>query len=98
MFRDTFVPDLEYTDYMVRDLNFEDYCYRSAIEKKFLHSYVYTDGSKVWFNMSFLPIQSDNDELGYCIYVMEVSTEAAFAMAIVGITGKDEDGNSLPEW
>ena len=34
MFRDKFVPDLEYTDYMMRDLNFEDYCYRSAVEKK----------------------------------------------------------------
>ena len=75
MFRNTFEPNLEYTDYMVRDLNFEDYCYRSAIEKKCLHSYVYTDGRKIWFNMSFLPINADDDELGYCIYVMEVSTE-----------------------
>ena len=76
MFRDTFVPNLEYTDYMVRDLNFEDYCYRSAVEKKCLHSYVYADKMKVWFNMSFIPLESDDEELGYCIYLMEFSTEA----------------------
>ncbi len=76
MFRDTFVPNLEYTDYMVRDLNFEEYCYRSAVEKKCLHSYVYADKMKVWFNMSFIPLESDDEELGYCIYLMEFSTEA----------------------
>ena len=64
MFRDTFVPNLEYTDYMVRDLNFEEYCYRSAVEKKCLHSYVYADKMKVWFNMSFIPLESDDEELG----------------------------------
>ena len=77
MLKDKFEPNLEYTDYMVRDLNFEDYCYRSAFEKKCLHSYIYSDARKVWFNMSFLPLISDNDELGYCIYVMEVSTEGS---------------------
>ena len=76
MFRDKFVPDLEYTDYMMRDLNFEDYCYRSAVEKKCLHSYAFSESRKIWFNMSFLPLESDNEELGYCIYSMEFSTEA----------------------
>ena len=77
MFRDKFVPDLEYTEYLVRDLNFEEYCYRSAVEKKCLHSYVFLDRMQVWFNMSFIPLESDDDELGYCIYLMEVSSEAS---------------------
>lgn len=29
-----FVPDSLYTDYLTRDLNFEEYCYRSAVDKK----------------------------------------------------------------
>ena len=76
MFRDKFEPNLEYTEYLVRDLNFEDYCYRAAVEKKCLHSYVFSDKMQVWFNMSFIPLESDDDELGYCIYMMEISFEA----------------------
>ena len=77
MKRDVFVPNLEYTEYMERDLNFEDYCYRAAIGKKSLNSYAYADRMSVWFNMTFLPIESDDEEFGYCIYLMEFSTEAS---------------------
>ena len=76
MMRDTFAPNLEYTDYMMRDLNFEDYCYRAAVEKKCLHSYIYAEKRQAWFNMSFLPMESEDEELGYCIYLMEISAEA----------------------
>jgi diguanylate cyclase (GGDEF)-like protein len=77
MKRDVFVPNLDYLEYLERDLNFEDYCYRSAIEKKCLHSYAYADKMSVWFNMTFLPLEVDDEELGYCIYLMEFSTEAS---------------------
>ena len=29
-----FVPNSLYTNYLTRDLNFEDFCYRSAVQKK----------------------------------------------------------------
>ena len=28
-----FIPNSEYTNYLTRDLNFEDYCYKAAVEK-----------------------------------------------------------------
>lgn len=34
MMTTTFTPNTEYTNYMTRDLNFEDFCYRAAVEKK----------------------------------------------------------------
>ena len=77
MMKDEFVPNLDYTEYMPRDLNFEDYCYRSAIEKKCLHSYVYVDRMGVWFNMTFLPLETEDDELVYCVYLMEFSAESS---------------------
>ena len=43
MLTDKFVPDSEYTNYLTRDLNFEDYCYRSAVGKNTL-SYLRGDG------------------------------------------------------
>lgn len=32
-----FEPNSEYTNYMTRDLNFEDSCYQAALQKKCIH-------------------------------------------------------------
>ena len=71
MLTDKFTPNAEYTNYLTRDLNFESYCYQAAIEKKCLHSYAHPDRMDIWLNMSFLPLQSDDENLAYCIYLME---------------------------
>ena len=77
MLSNSFIPNAEYTTYLNRDLNFEDYCYQAAIEMKCLHSYVHPERMDLWFNMSFLPLESDDEKLGYCIYIMEISREAS---------------------
>ncbi len=77
MLTDKFVPDQEYTNYLTRDLNFEDFCYRAAVKKKCLHSYVHPDRMDVWFNMMFLPIGEDEGDLSYCLYMMEINFEAS---------------------
>ncbi len=76
MLTDKFVPNTEYTNYLTRDLNFEDYCYRAAVEKKCLHSYAHPDRMNVWFNMTFLPVGEDEGNLSYCLYIMEINFEA----------------------
>ncbi len=76
MLTDKFVPNSEYTCYLTRDLNFEDYCYRSAVEKKCLHSYVHPDRFDVWFNMTFLPLLPDDGNICYCTYTMEINFKA----------------------
>ncbi|WP_029324512.1 sensor domain-containing diguanylate cyclase [Butyrivibrio sp. AE3004] len=68
-----FVPGKEYTCYLPKDLNFEDYCYRSAVEKKCLHSYAKPDRYDAWFNMTFLPLWPDDGNICYCAYTMEIS-------------------------
>ena len=75
MLSDQFIPNTEYTDYLTRDLNFEDYCYRAAVKKKCLHSYAHPDRLPVWLNMSFLPLWPDEGNLCYCMYVMEINFE-----------------------
>ena len=76
MLKDKFTPNSEYTDYLTRDLNFEDFCYRAAVEKKCLHSYAHPDRMNVWFNMMFLPVGEDEGNLSYCLYIMEINFEA----------------------
>ena len=72
MLTTTFIPNQEYTAYMTRDLNFEDFCYRAAVEKKCLHSYAHPDRLDLWFNMSFIPLWPDDGNLCYCMYMMEI--------------------------
>lgn len=76
MLREKFVPNSEYTDYLTRDLNFEDFCYRAAVGKKCLHSYVHPDRMDVWFNMMFIPLDGEEEGLSYCLYMMEINQEA----------------------
>ena len=71
-----FTPNSLYTDYLPRDLNFEEYCYRAAVEKKCLHSYAHPDRFDVWFNMTFLPLTPDEGDLCYCTYTMEINLAA----------------------
>ena len=76
MLTNKFIPNQEYTNYLTRDLNFEDFCYKAAVQKKCLHSYAHPDRLPVWINMVFLPVESDEPNLFYCIYIMEISFEA----------------------
>lgn len=71
-----FVPNSIYTDYVPKDLNFEDFCFRSAVQKKCLHSYVNPSQMPVWFNMTFMPIGPSEGNIHYCTYTMEVNFEA----------------------
>lgn len=76
-----FVQNSEYTDYLTRDLNFEDFSYRAAVEKKCLHSYAHPDRMPgIWFNMTFLPVSYEEEieggKLCFCTYTMEINYEA----------------------
>ena len=67
-----FIPNSIYTDYLFKDLNFEDYVYRSAIKKELLHSYAYPDKFNAWFDMTFLPLSFNDGNIYYCMYIMEI--------------------------
>ena len=70
-----FVPDSPYEEYLPQNRNFEDFCYRCAFLGQPLHSYVSLPQMGVWLNMFLLPLQSDKDNIGYCIYSYEVTPE-----------------------
>ena len=68
-----FVPNSIYTDYIPKNLNFEEYCYRAAIKKELLHSYGYPEGLKAWLHMMFIPIDYEDGDLCYCLYIMDIN-------------------------
>lgn len=73
MLANKFVPNTEYTYYVPKDLNFEEACYESAVNKKCVNSYAHPARYDVWFNMSFIPLSFDKDNICYCMYIVEVS-------------------------
>ena len=101
-----FEPNSEYTRYLTRDLNFEDYCYRAAVEKKCLHSYAHPERIRAWFNMTFLPLAIEDGDTCYCTYTMEINFEAsteqlsnisgALASAVLETTLKLSNAKDFP--
>ena len=72
-----FTPNQEYTNYLTRDLNFEEYCYKAAVGKRCLNSYATAERIQgVWFNMVFLPVAYEEGNLCFCTYTMEINFEA----------------------
>ncbi len=70
-----FIPNMEYEHYLEKDLNFEDFCYRCAILKQPMHTYVHPERFDFWFNLFMLPLESDREDLEYCTYTQELSHE-----------------------
>ena len=68
-----FEPNSIYTDYLEKNLNFEEYSYRAAVNKELLHSYAYLENFKSWMHMLFIPMSMETDELAYCVYMMEIT-------------------------
>ena len=68
-----FVPNSDYQVYFTKDLNFEDFCYRSAVLKQPLHSYVHPDRYDYWFNIFSIPLEYEDEKFAYCTYTQEVT-------------------------
>ncbi len=68
-----FIPGSPYTFYFPQNKNFEDFCYRSAIQGQPLHSYVSLPQMDLWLNMILLPLVSDQKNIGYCVYSYDVT-------------------------
>lgn len=71
-----FVPDSPYEACFPKNPHFEEHCYRCIRDGKPLHAYVnlYTMG--LWLNMFLLPLDSDCENVGYCLYCYDVAPKA----------------------
>ena len=74
--RKEFIPDSPYAEYLPEDKNFEDFCYRSAVLGQPLHTYVALPFMNLWLNMFLLPLESDKENTGYCLYSYDVAPKA----------------------
>lgn len=70
-----FVPNSLYQNYFPKDLNFETVCYRAAVEKTPIHTYVHPDRFDFWFDLYLIPLKSEGN-LHYCTYTQVVTQKA----------------------
>ena len=70
---DKFVPGSLYDKYLPKTANFEELCYRAAVLKKTVHTYIHLNVCDMWFNMFFVPVNYEKDDTCYCVYSTEPS-------------------------
>ena len=64
-----FVPGSLYQTYVPRNLEFEEICRRAAVQKEPLHTYLKQDGLDLWFHIFAIPLDCEEDDLCYCLYI-----------------------------
>ena len=65
--------DMVYSELIPKEPNFEDYCYRCAVNKQHLHAYVNTKSMGVWTDGTYIPLspEYDTDKLSYFMFYFE---------------------------
>ena len=75
LYLNKFVPGARYQYYFPTDLNFETACYRAAVEKTPIHTYVHPDRFDFWFDLYLLPLKNEGN-MYYCTYTQVVTAKA----------------------
>ncbi|OWV21736.1 GGDEF domain-containing protein [Fibrobacter sp. UWB2] len=68
-----FEPGCPYEACFPKNPNFEDHCFRCIHDGKPLHAYVDLYMMGLWLNMFLMPLDSDQENIGYCIYCYDVA-------------------------
>lgn len=71
-----FVPGCPYEACFPKNPNFEEHCFRCVHDGMPLHAYVNLYMMNLWLNMFLLPLKSDQENIGYCLYCYDVAPKA----------------------
>lgn len=65
--------DMIYSELIPKEPNFEDFCFRCAVNKQHLHNYVDTKSMGVWTDATYIPLSKeyDTDKLSYFLFFFE---------------------------
>ena len=85
----SFVPNSPYERYLPKDIGFEDICYRSAVKKIPIHTYVHLNNLNIWFDIFSLPIDYENGDICYCLYTAQPSNQNE-----IGLTSSQSNTSS----
>ena len=70
--------NMPYEELVPQNNRFEEYCYQAAIDQKWVHTYVEVKALHCWIDFALIPLAKIDEEVGYCQYVFETTTEAEY--------------------
>ncbi|MCR5459560.1 MAG: sensor domain-containing diguanylate cyclase [Acetatifactor sp.] len=70
---ENYVPRVPYYQYIGRDHNFEAMALRCIRENRLIHSYVDAEYYNAWMDIYMMPLQSEEEDRGYCLFTYEMS-------------------------
>ena len=62
---------MPYYELVPKDIKFEDFCFRCAFGGKAMHTYVETKALNSWTDEQLVPLVSDEENIGYCMFTFE---------------------------
>lgn len=86
-----FIPDQLYDVYLPKTPDFEDKCFRAAVGKKTIHTYIHIPTVDLWFNLSFIPVEGGTADLCYCAYTSERAAVNDINITSSGFAGISND-------
>ena len=63
-----FVPGSLYSKYFPKSLSFEDVCFRAAVQKEEIRTYVHLNNVDIWLDISAMPLTCEEGNICYCTY------------------------------
>jgi len=70
-----FEPGASYERYMKKEMNFENFVYECAINKKPVHAYIRPEQFDLCISLLMLPLEIDDPKKAYCSFTQEISSE-----------------------
>ncbi|MBO7473907.1 MAG: GGDEF domain-containing protein, partial [Ruminococcus sp.] len=86
-----FVPNSLYDVYLPKAPDFESMCYRSAVLKKTVHTYIHPNMTNLWFVLYTIPLDYAEGDISYCIYSTEQCSINDIELAPSGSQGIAND-------
>ena len=66
-----YYDNMPYYELVPKDNKFEDFCIRASCMKQRMHAYVETRALNCWTDQTFIPLSSEDENMGYCQFVFE---------------------------
>lgn len=79
----SFVPESLYTEYLPHNRNFEDVCYRSAVNKIRIHTGARLGESGKWLDIYSVPLDYEDDKYTYCVHFLTLDNSEDMVQEIV---------------
>ena len=70
-----YYDNMLYHELVPQDNKFEDYVYRAAVLHQKMHAYVETRALSCWTDQTMIPLESDDENFGYCQFIFEFTND-----------------------